>query len=179
MKKTLSIFLIVPMIIMMVGCTDRNENSHVSPNAVIPENSDYSESSAIYQYDDITSISTYVKNQFNAGSLQLETMVTYDNIDDFEINEIFSEIFSNDQYFYKALMSDENTIIVQKNVLFQSATGYVATKSESLDIIEDKRYKEPILNIPPSFGYDGNILSVLDYLGEFDEWHLYSYTAGL
>ena len=76
-------------------------------------------------------------------------------------------------------MIDDNTTIVQKNVIFQSATGYIATKNEMLDTVEDERYKNPILNIPSSFGYDGNILSVDDYLGEFEEWHLYIYSAGL
>lgn len=179
MKKISSCFLIISIIIMMVSCTDYNENSHVSTTIMVSENSYDSESSTKNRYYDITNISTYVKDQFNAGSLQLETMVTKYNINDFEKNEIISEIFSNDNFFYKALMIDENTVIVQKNVIFQSVTGYVATKNETLDTIEDERYKNPILNIPSSLGYDGNNLSVDKYLGEFDEWHLYKYTAGL
>lgn len=182
MKKTVTFFLLVSMItMMMVGCSDQegNEISTSSSDVEIQESSDYSKNSDISQYNDITSISTYIKEQFDAGALQIETMVTNDNINDFEENERISEIFSNDQYFYKALMIDDNTTIVQKNVIFQSATGYIATKNEMLDTVEDERYKNPILNIPSSFGYDGNILSVDDYLGEFEEWHLYIYSAGL
>ena len=95
MKKTVTFFLLVSMItMMMVGCSDQegNEISTSSSNVEIQESSDYSKNSDISQYNDITSISTYIKEQFDAGALQIETMVTNDNINDFEENERISEM---------------------------------------------------------------------------------------
>lgn len=169
MKKHYWAFVILLIIIMLARYTVYNESD--GANKYNSNSSD--------KYNDVISIATYTKNQYDSGSLPLETVIQKDNLDNFEKDENILQIFSSDQYFYKSAMSDKDTVIIQKSVVFHSVTGYVATKKKNLDTIDDKSFINPILNIPSCLGYDGYIVWIENDLGKFADWYLYRYSAGL
>lgn len=115
-------------------------------------------------YDDITTISTYTKKQYDSGKLTLNTIIKNDSIDNYENDKTVSELFSNTYFSYKSVMHDEETVIIQKNVIFQSVTGYVTTK-KNLDTILEERFRYPIMNVTESLGYDNDIIMVEECLG--------------
>lgn len=129
------------------------------------------------KYSDIIELATFTMNQYNAGKLDIGNVIYDINIDEFEADSNISELFSSHEYFYKTIMKDENTVIVQKNVIFQSIIGYVVTTEKSLDTYEYGRF--PCLNIPSALGYDGDSVSIDGYIGECDNLFLYSFVAGL
>lgn len=160
MKKVIFI-VFMSALFLMTGCTD------------------YSEHGSADRYNDIIKIATYTKNQYDSYKLQANAIITSDTLKNYENDSEIAELFATDNCFYKSTMIDTNTVLIQKNVVFQSVTGYIATKSETLDTTKNENDKNPVLDIPSFLGYDGNLVTIEDDLGEYDEWHLYYYIAGL
>lgn len=170
MRKYCRVFIIPLIMIMLTGCSVYNNYSGCG---------EYSKVDVSDKYADVIAITEYTEKQYNSGKLQLGRVIWRKNLDSFEEDEKISEIFSGDYYFYKSDMHDEDTVIIQRDVIFQSVIGYIATKKDALDTVPDEIYKYPRLNISPSLGYDENAVWVESYLGDFEEWHLYRYNAGL
>lgn len=161
MRKHYCVFVVLSIIMMLTACTGSHDNNLSD------------------QYDDIMRIAIYTKNQYDSHTLQLEKKITRDNLDSFEKDENVSEILSDDEYYYMSAMMDEDTVIIHQNSIFQSATGYVATTKESLDTLDEDGYRDPLLNVPACLGYDNDRITIEKYLGAFEDWHLYRYSAGL
>ena len=125
------------------------------------------------EYSDVAAIADFTSAQFDCGRLKTGDVIYRDSFDDYDADDRVSDVFNDDFYFYKSSMYAEDTVIVQKNVFFQSAIGYVATKKEELAAF-DKMH-----SVSRCFGYDGDIVSIDDYQGEYNGWHIYSYDAGL
>ncbi len=147
MKKIFLYILLILSTTILIGCT-ATENSS--------ENKSYS---------DIIKITEFTYNS------ETEKIITADNIREFNTDSDIIDIFKSDTYYYKSTMQNENTVVIQENVIFQSAKGYIATK--------DDKFNSPTLDVSTAFGYDGNIVTILKYLGEYNDWHLYSFDAGL
>ena len=159
--KRLFCIAFLPIMLLTTGCTD------------------YADQDSSDRYSDIVQIATYTKNQYDSYKLQSNEIITSDTLKNYEIDSEIAEIFESEDYFYKSTMVDTNTVLIQKNVIFQSVTGYIATKNEKLNTTKNEHYRNPILNIPSSLGYDGDSVMIEDELGEYAEWHLYYYHAGL
>ena len=128
------------------------------------------------KYYDLIKIAEFTKSQYDFSNLQIGNIIKADNIEEFEADSNIADIFSSDIYYYKAAMQDSDTVVVQNNVIFQSVTGYIATKKDSLDTCGEDYCS---LNISPSFGYDSNIVFIRNSCGEYDGWNFYFYIAGL
>ena len=101
-------------------------------------------------------------------------------LDDLEKNEEINGIFDDENYcYYKLTMNDDNTVIIQKDVIFQSVVGYVATKNDALNTRKTDGIENPVMDVPSSLGYDSDLIVIAEYIGEIDEWNLYSYRAGM
>ena len=131
------------------------------------------------RYDSITKMASYAKSQYDKGTIQLGYVIKKENLNELEKNEEINDIFADENYcYYKLTMNDDNTVIIQKAVIFQSVVGYVATKNDALSTRKVEGIEDPVMDAP-SLGYDGGLIVIDGYIGEFDEWYLYSYTAGM
>ena len=131
------------------------------------------------KYDPITKMASYAKSQYDKGTIQSGYVIKTENLGDLEKNEEINAIFADENYrYYKLTMNDDNTVILQKAVIFQSVVGYVASKNEALSTRTVEGFEDPVMDVP-SLGYDGDLIVLDGYIGEFDEWHLYAYSAGM
>lgn len=138
----------------------------------------HTESNNTEKYSDIIALANFAKDKYNVGQLEIGTVISSSFPEDYEAYPDIAEIFSSDSRFYKVTMRDENTVIVQTNVIFQSAHGYLVTSEKSLDTYQpDGRY--PKLDIPDVMHYDGSLIYIERYIGELDGLYLYYYSAGL
>ena len=137
------------------------------------------ESNNTEKYSDIIALANLAKNRYDAGQLEIGTVIRSNFPEDYEAYPDIAEIFSSDSRFYKVTMRDENTVIVQTNVIFQSAYGYLVTSEKSLDTYQPDESRYPKLDIPDIMHYDGSFISVEKYIGELDGLNLYYYSAGL
>lgn len=131
------------------------------------------------KYSDIIALANYTKDKYDAGQLEVGTVIRSNFPKDYEAYPDIAEIFSSNSRFYKVTMRDENTVIVQTNVIFQSAHGYLVTSEKSLDTYLPDGSRYPKLDIPDVMHYDGSFISIEKYIGELDGLNLYYYSAGL
>ena len=128
------------------------------------------------KYSDIIALANFAKDKYDAGQLEIGNVLRSHFPKDFGSDPDITEIISN--HSYKLTMRDENTVIIQTNVVFHMAFGYVVTSEKSLDTYQpDGRY--PRLDIPAGMGYDGSNVSIERYEGELDGLYLYYFNAGL
>ena len=132
------------------------------------------------KYESITKIAAYAKSQYDKGTIQLGYVINKERLDDLEKNDEINGIFDDENYcYYKLTMNDDNTVIIQKDVIFQSVVGYVATKNDALNTRKTEGIENPVMDVPSSLGYDSDLIVIAEYIGEIDEWNLYSYRAGM
>ena len=141
--------------------------------------STHTESNNTEKYSDIIALANLAKNKYDAGQLEIGTVIRSNFPEDCEAYPDIAEIFSSTSRFYKVTMRDENTVIVQTNVVFQMAFGYVVTSEKSLDTYLPDGSRYPKLDIPDVMHYDGDCISIEKYIEELDGLHLYYYNAGL
>lgn len=130
------------------------------------------------KYSDIIALANYAKDKYDAGQLEVGNILRSSDPKDFGSDPDISEIISN--HSYKLTVRDENTVIIQTDVVFHMAFGYVVTSEKSLDTYQSsigKRY--PRLDIPAGMGYDDSNVSIERYEGELDGLYLYYFNAGL
>lgn len=169
MNKRYIILLLAPILIIasiFCGCSISSSDYYSNSN------SDQN------RYDSILNIASFTKDQYDKGILKLEYVVKKENLSNFDNYEDIAEFFEDQNYFYKSTMSDENTIIVQKNVVFQSVKGYVVTKNEKLNTLKKEGHSDPIMYVPSTLGYDGDCIDC-SYVGKFDDWYIYSFIGGM
>ena len=129
------------------------------------------------KYSDIMALRNFAKDKYDAGQLEIGTVIRSNSPKDYESDPDIAEIFSN--HSYKLTMSDENTVIIQTDVVFHSAHGYLVTSEKSLDTYQPDGSRFPKLDIPDVMHYDGSSIYIERYIGELDGLHLYYYNAGL
>lgn len=172
MKHRLIFLILLLCIFVLCGCyaSDTSYESSLSPN------------SNIGRYDSIIKMASFAKSQNDKGSLQLGYVIKKDNLEDLvrEKDEEIISIFDDENYcYYKLSMKDDNTVIIQKAVIFQSVVGYVATKNDTLNTRKAEGFEDPVTDAPSQLGYDSDLIVIDGYIGEFDGWNLYSYGAGM
>ncbi|HAE51890.1 MAG TPA: hypothetical protein DCG30_01370 [Ruminococcus sp.] len=174
MKLNIKIRLIF-LLIVLILCRYYVSESNYKSDSNYESGSEYELTSE--RHDSILSIASYTKSQYDKGTLKLGYVIANGNLDNYEKNKEIAEIFANHDYFYKAVMNDENTVIIQQVVFFHSVTGYIATKNETLNTTEEKH--RTVMYVPSALGYDNNLVIIDGYIGQFDKWHLYSYRSGM
>lgn len=109
--------------------------------------------------------------KYDEGSLDIDSEVSVEQIavwceDDSEFRRAINKYEEVQDYF--AIVLDDNTVMIQTDVLFQSVKGYVVTDQEF------DQYQ--VLDVPSYLNYDGDTirLQIIE-----DETGIYSYSAGL
>ena len=130
------------------------------------------------KYSDILELANFAKDRYDVGQFEIGTVIRSNDLEKFELDADIAKIFSN--HSYKLTMRDENTVIIQTDLVFHSAHGYVVTSEKSLDTYQKIDGKgDPRLDIPAGMGYDGCEIRIVRYEGELDGLYLYYYDAGL
>ena len=129
------------------------------------------------KYFDILELANFAKDRYDVGQLEIGTVIRSNDHEKFELDADIAEIFSN--HSYRLTMRDENTVIIQTDLVFHSAHGYVVTSEKSLDTYQIDGKGDPRLDIPAGMGYDGCKIRIERYEGELDCLYLYYYNAGL
>ncbi len=159
----------VSALTVLAGCNNITDVSEV--NGTLNEDTG--------KYSDVIEIAEFTKRQYDTYNFQTEMLITADNIETFEESSNITDVFSSDTHYYKSAIQDGDTVVIQENIVFQSAKGYIATKKNSLETYSKDNYKEPVFDVATAFGYDADTVSVIKKLGEYDDWNLYYFVAGL
>ena len=114
----------------------------------------------------IYALAEFAQEQYAAGKLAVGECVNQNNISEYaDDNSKAYKILAAKYAHYRVVLMDENTVLVQTGVEFQTAEGYVVSE----DVLVSGRYKVPF------DGYDANVVRIGDAIAE----NLYTYTAGL
>lgn len=121
---------------------------------------------------DVLKIAGFTFGLADSGRISTDGSVTERNIGSYTDNGKIAAIFSDGYYTNTTVLLDNDTVLIERDVIFQSAKGYVVTRNgKSLD-------SPTTLTVP--LGYDGNRVTVT---GEVDFGcdgvKVYSYSAGL
>ena len=132
------------------------------------------------RYHSLIKLASYAKSQYDKGTIQSGYVIKKENLDDLEKNEEINSIFDDENYcYYRLTMNDDNTVIIQKDAIFQSVVGYAVTKNDTLSTRKTEGIENPVMDVPSSLGYDSDLIVIAKYIGDFDAWKLYSYRAGM
>jgi len=121
---------------------------------------------------DVLRIAGFTFGLADSGRISTDGSVTKRSIVNYTDNNDIVGIFNDDYYTNTTVLLDNDTVLVERDVIFQSAKGYLVTRN-------DKSLGSPsIITVP--LGYDGNRVAVT---GEVDFGcdgvKVYSYSAGL
>ncbi|MDO4862952.1 MAG: hypothetical protein Q4A05_02180 [Ruminococcus sp.] len=120
---------------------------------------------------DVLRIAGFTFGLADSGRLSADGSVTERNIGKYTDNKRIIAIYNDDWNTNTTVLLDNDTVLIEREVIFQGAKGYVVTRN-------DKSIDSPTLTVP--LGYDGNRVGVT---GEADFGcdgvKVYSYSAGL
>ena len=137
------------MALLMFGCTVAGEES---------------------EYDDVLAIADFNFALADSNKLSTRGVISRDNIKDYTSDEDIIAFYSDDYYTNKTLLIDKDTVLIEREPIFQSVKGYVVSRGE-------KSLANTTLE--PVFGYATNSTHLdSEIKTDRDDLKLYSYMAG-
>ena len=117
----------------------------------------------------ISKLADFTFKQYTDGKIEIGKVIYNANISDYssDKSDIY-DIYMSDINFYKTVMIDENTVLIQKTVYFHSVSGYIVTYDNSELPTE--------LTVPPALEYDADKIHISKRNG-YD--NIYIYDAGM
>ena len=121
---------------------------------------------------DVLRIAGFTFGLADSGRISNDDSLTKRNIGSYTDNKDIIGIFSEDYYTNTTVLLDNDTVLIERDVIFQGAKGYIVTRNDK------SLGSRSTLTVP--LGYDGNSVTVTGEADlDCDGVKVYSYSAGL